>query len=115
MNRVNWDGFGPANQGKAGEKLQQRKQERPNRVDMRDWIQGHPAQVACGIVPAAIGHPGMRSLMDAQREKQDGELNENAANINALKQIQVYGSRLSECRKPLLYHKARRVQERLDE
>jgi hypothetical protein len=85
---VDRDRFRPAYQGKSGEELQQREQERADGVNVCNRIERNPSQVPCRIIAAPIRHPCMRSLMDAQREEQDRKLYEDTANINVFKYFQ---------------------------
>jgi hypothetical protein len=54
---------------------------------MGDGIYGYPAEISGRIVPKTIRHPCVRRLVDAQRKKQNGELDRYSAEINMSKKV----------------------------
>jgi len=67
--------------------LQKRKENRPDRINVRKRIQRHASQRSCSVVTQSIRHPGMRCLVQAQRKEQYRKLYGNSADVNVSKYV----------------------------
>ncbi|MPM65525.1 hypothetical protein SDC9_112422 [bioreactor metagenome] len=47
----------------------QQQHRKPDGVDVRKWIEGHPAEVSCRRVTEAVGRISMRPLVDGQTDE----------------------------------------------
>ena len=70
-------GFAQPEDRQPAEYRQQRQQDRADRVDVDQRIEGHAAEQARGRIAEAIGRPRVRSLVDRQRDDHDCEADQN--------------------------------------
>ncbi len=74
--------LGPSKKRKTRQKAKRREKQRPDRVDMRDWVQGDPAHKPSRRVAKTLGHPGMRRLVKTEREEQHDQVDQNPREVN---------------------------------
>ena len=70
-------GFAQPSSGSPLNDREQRQQDRADRVDMDDRVERHAAEQARGRIAEAIGRPGVRGLVDRQRDDHDCEADQN--------------------------------------
>ncbi len=64
-------GFAQPITGTLVNKAITRQEHGPDRINVLDWIQRDPAQHSCSRVATAVRHPGVRRLVDADREQEN--------------------------------------------
>ena len=72
----------PSNQGHAADRRDQRKEHGSYRIDVHDRVEGHATEEPGGRIPESIRRPGMRGLMNRQREQQDDEGDEDLREVD---------------------------------
>ncbi len=60
------------------------KMRRAHRVNVGHRVQSHSALHSCGLIPKARGHPGVRALMDAQREDEQNKFKDRNCKLGRL-------------------------------
>ena len=70
-------GLRPAEQRQPADRRNQRQQDRADRIDVDERVERHATEQARGRIAQAIGRPGVRSLVDRQRDDHDCEADQN--------------------------------------
>ena len=70
-------GFAHPSTGKCDTSAISGKNYRAKQVNMLDRVQGNPAQHAGSRVTATVRHPGVRRLVNADREQENDQLEQN--------------------------------------
>ncbi len=59
----------------------QRKHDGADHIDVHGGIERHPAEQACGRIAEPIGRPGVRGFVNAEREHEDREADQNLGKV----------------------------------
>src|SRR5206468_10441818 len=83
--------LGPADQRRAADHRDERKQNRADRIGVHERIERHTAEQARRRIAEAIRRPRVRHFMYRQREQQNDERDEDLRDVDARQASQGYG------------------------